>query len=55
MKRYLREGHFPAGSMKPKVEAVIRFIESGGKEAIIAELSQLLDAVEGDAGTHVYP
>ena len=55
LKRYLREGHFPAGSMKPKVEAVIRFIESGGKEAIIAELSQLLDAVEGDAGTHVYP
>ena len=55
LKRYLEEGHFPAGSMKPKVEAVIRFIESGGKEAIIAELSQLLDAVEGDAGTHVYP
>jgi len=55
LKRYLREGHFAAGSMKPKVEAVIRFIEGGGKEAIIAELSQLLDAVEGDAGTHVYP
>ena len=55
LKRYLREGHFAAGSMKPKVEAVIRFIEAGGKEAIIAELSQLLDAVEGDAGTHVYP
>ena len=55
LKKYLMEGHFAAGSMKPKVEAVIRFVEGGGKEAIIAELSQLLDAVEGDAGTHVYP
>jgi len=55
MKRYYEEGHFPPGSMGPKVLAAIRFIEEGGEEAIIAELSQLSEALEGKAGTHVVP
>jgi carbamate kinase len=53
MKRYYDEGHFKAGSMGPKVLAAMRFVEAGGSEAIIAELSQLKAAVDGKSGTHV--
>jgi carbamate kinase len=53
MKKYFDEGHFKAGSMGPKVLAALRFVESGGSEAIIAELSQLKAAVDGRSGTHV--
>jgi len=52
-RRYLDEGHFAAGSMGPKVLAAVRFVESGGERAIIAELSQIIDAVAGRAGTHI--
>ncbi len=52
-KRYLKEGHFLAGSMGPKVEACIRFLEWGGKKAIIASLDNALDALEGRTGTHI--
>ncbi|MDW8083825.1 MAG: carbamate kinase [Candidatus Caldarchaeum sp.] len=51
-RKYLEEGHFGSGSMLPKVLACIRFVESGGKEAIIAELSQFKEAFAGKAGTH---
>jgi len=53
MKKYYDEGHFKAGSMGPKVLAAMRFVEAGGSEAIIAELTQLKAAVEGRSGTHV--
>ncbi|MEM4536889.1 MAG: carbamate kinase, partial [Nitrososphaerota archaeon] len=46
---------FPPGSMGPKVKAAIRFIEAGGGEAIIAELTQLMEAISGKSGTHIYP
>ncbi len=52
-KRYLLEGHFPPGSMGPKVEACIRFIEHGGKRAIIGSLREGLEAIEGKAGTQI--
>lgn len=55
LKRLYSEGYFPAGSMGPKVKAAIRFIESGGEEAIIGELAQLMEAVNGKAGTHILP
>ena len=55
MENYLREGHFPEGSMKPKVESAISFIKNGGKKAIIANLFDLLPAVEGAKGTHIIP
>ena len=51
--RYLKEGHFPAGSMGPKVEAAVRFMKSGGKRAIITSIEAIEDAVEGRAGTEV--
>lgn len=52
-RRYLLEGQFPAGSMGPKVEAVTRFVESGGKKAIITSLKQVEAALSGKAGTEV--
>lgn len=48
---YLKEGQFPPGSMGPKVEACIRFVEHGGDKAIITSLEKGLDALEGRAGT----
>lgn len=53
MRRYLADGQFPAGSMGPKVQAAIRFIEGGGRRAIIAHLDEALPALRGEAGTHV--
>ncbi len=54
-KKYYSEGHFKPGSMGPKVLAAIRFIENGGKEAVIAHLQQAYDALKGRTGTRVVP
>ena len=48
----LAEGHFPPGSMGPKIEAVIHFLENGGKRALITDPESLPAALEGGAGTH---
>ena len=48
-------GEFPPGSMGPKVEAAVQFLRAGGKEAIITSLDHLVEAVTGDAGTHIVP
>jgi carbamate kinase len=53
LKNHLVEGQFKEGSMAPKVEAVIRFVESGGHRAVIAQLDKLVEAVEGSVGTQV--
>lgn len=53
LRNYLVEGQFKEGSMAPKVEAAIRFVESGGERAIIAALGSLIEALEGNTGTHV--
>ncbi len=47
-----REGHFPPGSMGPKIEAVIRYLKEGGKRALITDPQSLPLALEGRAGTH---
>jgi carbamate kinase len=52
-KRYLREGQFAQGSMAPKVEAAIKFLEAGGKEAIISSLEEAGKALAGKAGTTI--
>ena len=52
---YQRDGEFAAGSMGPKIEAVLRFLAGGGKRAIIAHLDEAVPALEGKAGTHVVP
>lgn len=52
-KKYLAEGQFPPGSMGPKVEAAISFVEAGGEKAIIGSLSQAAAAVSGKSGTAI--
>ena len=52
--KYLKEGHFLPGSMKPKVIACIRFLKAGGKKAIITALNKAVEALEGKTGTHFY-
>ncbi len=52
-RKYLEEGHFPAGSMGPKIEAAIKFIDGGGKRAIIGHLNEALPAIRGETGTHI--
>ncbi len=54
-KKYLAEGQFPAGSMGPKIEAAIDFLEHGGKEVIITQPHLLEDAIAGKNGTHLVP
>jgi carbamate kinase len=46
------EGHFPAGSMGPKVDAVAEYLRQGGARALITDADSLDDAIEGRAGTH---
>ena len=53
LQNYLDQGQFKEGSMAPKVLAAIRFVESGGERAIIAELGRLPEALEGKTGTQV--
>ncbi len=51
--KYLDDGHFPPGSMGPKIEAAISFVASGGQVAIITSLAQAKEALLGDAGTKI--
>ncbi|MFX1374194.1 MAG: carbamate kinase [Promethearchaeota archaeon] len=53
-KKYAEEGQFPAGSMGPKIQAVINFLESGGERAIITSIDKIIEALEGTAGTQIY-
>ncbi len=50
---HLADGQFPAGSMGPKVDAAVRFVENGGREAIITSLERAGDALDGRAGTRI--
>lgn len=49
------DGHFPAGSMGPKVDAACRFVEGGGELAVITSLDWIPDALCDAAGTRVVP
>jgi carbamate kinase len=53
IKQYMKEGHFKPGSMMPKIEAIIEFLEGGGNKAIITSPENLLRAVKGEAGTTI--
>ncbi len=55
IKEYLHEGHFPSGSMGPKIKAAISFLESGGEMVTITSLENAQKAVHGDAGTRIVP
>ena len=55
-RRLLQEGQFPAGSMGPKIEAIISFLEPGGdRRAIITNPPNLGRALVGATGTHIIP
>jgi carbamate kinase len=52
-RRYLAEGQFPRGSMGPKIEAVLAFLEGGGQRALITNPTSLGRALRYETGTHV--
>ena len=53
LRRHAAEGQFPAGSMGPKIDAVVGFIERGGTRAIITSPERLAESLDGKAGTQV--
>ena len=55
-KEYLAEGtHFAKGSMEPKIRAIVRFLEQGGKEALVTHPENLGRALRGETGTRIIP
>lgn len=55
IKKYYKEGHFPPGSMGPKIKAAIKFLEAGGELVTITSFDNASHAIEGDAGTRIIP
>jgi carbamate kinase len=55
MKRLYDEGHFPPGSMGPKVKAAIKFMENGGEMVTITSFDNVCKALKGEAGTRIEP
>ena len=55
-KKYLAEGtHFAKGSMAPKIQAIIWFLEAGGKQALITNPENIGKALKGETGTWIVP
>lgn len=52
---YLAQGHFHKGSMAPKIQAAIQFLQGGGKEALITNPENLERALQGETGTRITP
>ena len=50
---YYKEGHFPPGSMGPKILAALRFLKAGGERVVIADIDHGWDALMGETGTIV--
>ena len=55
VRKYFAEGQFPNGSMGPKIEAIISFLEGGGTRALITDPPNLGRALSGATGTHIVP
>ncbi|MEW6413405.1 MAG: carbamate kinase [Candidatus Zixiibacteriota bacterium] len=55
IKKLYEDGHFPAGSMGPKITAAIKFIEGGGELVTITSLENAAAAIRGEAGTRIVP
>ena len=55
MEMHIASGEFADGSMKPKIEACLTFLDNGGKEAIITSIPKCLAALRGKTGTHIRP
>jgi carbamate kinase len=54
-RQYLAEGHFAAGSMRPKIESALAFLDQGGQEVIITQPHNLRAALHDIYGTHIVP
>jgi len=55
VEEYFRQGHFPPGSMGPKIKAALQFIRDGGKQVIITSFENAGRALKGAAGTRILP
>ena len=53
LKLYIKGGHFKKGSMLPKINAVVSFLEKGGRKAIITDPNHIDLAIAGKAGTQI--
>jgi carbamate kinase len=53
MKKYVQQGQFPAGSMGPKVDAVMQFTQATGNRGVICQLKDIEKAIAGEAGTEI--
>jgi len=53
LKEHRSQGQFPVGSMGPKVDAAIRFIEGGGQRVVICHIDSVADALAAKTGTHI--
>lgn len=54
-RRYLDEGHFAKGSMEPKIQAIIDYLATGGREAIVTNPENIERALLGETGTRITP
>jgi carbamate kinase len=54
-RQYMAEGHFAKGSMLPKIEAILWFLEAGGKEALVTNPENIARALRGETGTRIVP
>ena len=54
-KGYMEQGHFAKGSMQPKVQAIINYLEAGGKEALVTDPVNIERALAGETGTRIVP
>jgi carbamate kinase len=54
-KTYLAEGHFAKGSMEPKIQAILNYLEQGGKKALITNPQNIERALKGETGTYIEP
>ncbi|MEW6488714.1 MAG: carbamate kinase [Thermodesulfobacteriota bacterium] len=55
LKEYRAQGHFPPGTMGPKVDAALEFLEAGGREVVITSPELAVEAMQGRAGTRIVP
>ncbi len=53
--QYMEENHFAPGSMLPKIQAIVGFLKSGGKEAIVTDPPNIKKALAGKTGTRILP
>jgi carbamate kinase len=53
--KYIDEGHFAPGSMLPKIQAIVKFLHDGGKEALITDPRNIKKALNGETGTWITP